>query len=450
MKNPKLPQISMEALNYQGRSTLLFDLTSVILLLRQEQVMTQAVLDRSGLAEIVQRRTKMQVRFYLEEGVVSANRHQTPPVYSGCYGEPPVVDANNPFYKLLIKSGQAAEGQGSLHRHQAALRLASNTLGSVNLKSGEVQGIFSSLISRVWLDDSIVHPYSTLTPEEAAVTILHELGHLFSFFETMAYSVASNMIISTAVEALREVEDQEVKVRLIAQSYSPFGIKPADANAIASSEPDVARSLLLKSFEEIEQSRVKSSMPDADGVYNCRSIEFMADQYAIRHGGAVALASAAHKLAKLHTPDYGKSSLAFYATQALRYGLVASGCFVPGLIPLTLIVTALCSFLCASEAIDADATSDPSERLGLIKKDLVQVLKNTRLDAKLRKQILQDVEVIDQMRAEVKEHSGLFRFVWRNVIPAGRRQSKIREFQQGLEELINNDLFIKAHQLKVG
>lgn len=98
--------------------------------------------------------------------------------------------------------------------------------------------------------------------------------------------------------------------------------------------------------------------------------------------------------------------------------------------------------------VNDDINPDPIERLARMKGDLVQLLKNTSLSPKLRQQLLKDVEALDALRANVKDHSGLFRFLWRNISPVGRRRSKLREMQKGLEDLINNDLFTHAARLR--
>ena len=222
-----------------------------------------------------------------------------------------------------------------------------------------------------------------------------------------------------------------------------------DAIEAISEEADgtVVRALMIRTIEQAEQARIRRISQEQDAPYNCRSIEHMADQFAIRHGASLALATAQHKLAKLTSVhDYGRSKAAFLAVQAARYGaLILLTWSIPA---VGLSMAFICNLLMAAEAADSDYRMGPNERIQRIKQDLVQLLKNTRLDKKVRQQLLADLEAVEAVRQDAKEHDGLIRYLWRTLTPAGRRAATLREFQKGLEDLINNDLFIHANRLK--
>ena len=447
MKKLSLPKISMEAISYQGRSLLFFDLVSIIEVIRTHPLreitsdgyphanLPQDLVDRSGMADVIFRRTGIRVMLFVNDDFSD---------YS-CYAEPPIVDVTNPYYKLI---DGAMSSKGDLAaRHQRAIRLAEDTVGWVDLKASRVGGLFSSMINRVFLSQ-ILFADRDFTSEEVAGVLLHELGHIFSFFETMAYNTASNMVITTAVEALRGEENQKTRIRLISQSLSLFGKPDTELldTLYETKDETVIHSMMLKSMEDVEQVRTKTLAADpSHSPYNTRSIEYMADQFAIRHGAGLAIASAKHKLAKIHTVDYGRSKAGFYAIQAARISLLVVTAYFS--LPVAVLLGTVVTLIGTSAAAGNDHYGDPSEHLGRIKSDMVQLLKNPRMDAKLRKQILKDVEALDALRAEVKEHGGIFRYLYRNLIPMGRRRAKAREFQKGLEDLINNDLYIQAQQL---
>ncbi len=56
---------------------------------------------------------------------------------------------------------------------------------------------------------------------------------------------------------------------------------------------------------------------------------------------------------------------------------------------------------------------------------------------------------MDALRAQVKEHGGLIRFIYRNMVPKGRRVAAVRDFQKGIEELVGNDLFVSAARFQI-
>lgn len=450
MKHLNLPTVSMEAIQYQGRSLLLFDIVSAIEALRVYPAIDQPALDQSKLGDIVFKRTGMKVAFVMNDDHTDHS----------LYAEPPLLNATNPYFRLLQNDGLYDVKREVLERHHRAVRLAKDSLASIDLKTSRVGGVFSQMQNRVFMSRALLEDRS-FSSEEVAAIVIHELGHLYSYFETLAYTTSSNAVINTAVEALRSTDNPTEKMRLVTSSLSVFSSFNREAvDAIANeSNSDAVRTMLLKTMEEAEQDRVNTLLGNHSNAYNTRSIEFMADQFAVRHGAALALASAQHKMAKLVTPDYGRSKLSFYAVQAARISLLAATWAVTAVGVSTgaggaavflfgPVMTAIVGMMAGASAVEDDHNSDPSERIAQIKQDLVQLLKNNKLDASLRKQILHDVDAIDALRAEIKEHQGIFRFVWRNVAPTGRRQSKIREFQKGLEELINNDLFLYANRLR--
>lgn len=445
MKNLSLPEVSMEAISYQGRSMLLFDLISAIETFRAHVSPTQlysdqfdltkaqSELDRLNLTGIVEKRTGMRVAFLVND------EHTI-----NCV--PPLLDANNPFFRLLKSSELIDSRKNALERNQRALRMAQDVRGWVDLKSAKVGGVFSTLNNRIYLGTELLVDHQ-FTSEEVAAMVLHELGHLFSYFETLGYTTAVNMVINTAVEALREVSNDTQRYQLISQAASAFHVKP-DAEVFEEKNDDTVKVLLLKTIEQAQQDRVAQLAAGRERRYNYRSIEFMADQYAARMGAAMPLASARHKMAKLSVVDYGRSRAGFIAFQAARMALLAAAFVVPTSVVVGPLVLFSCTFLLACQAVDEDGRDDPSESLGRVSRDLVQVLKNPKLDPKLRKELLADLDALSSLREEVQEHHGIIRYIYRNVLPTGRRQAKVREIQKSIEDLVNNNLFVHASRLR--
>lgn len=437
MKNVNLPQVSLEAITYQGRSLLFFDLVTIFDNLRLQPNLTQQIVDQSGLAEVVRKRTNMSINFVLRPADFDDG---------GFYAQPPMLDAANPFYKLLSTITDDTDRQRAVERHQRAVRLAKDSVGWVDLRTGKVHGVLSQLTSTVYLSRSLLND-PTFTREELAGMGLHETGHIFSFFETLLYTSASNMVITTAVEALAGEEEAPVRIKLVSQALGAFGPVDAESAKIIAEETNETsqRLLFLKTFEEGETLRLKQ-LSDRRDVYNVRSIEFMADQFAIRHGAVVPLANAQHKINLRHRRDYGVGQTTFLAFQATRYALLGAVAYVAP--PLGLVIGVVASLLAAGEVRNEDINPDPIERLTRMKADLVQLLKNTSLSPTLRKQLLTDVDTLDVLRSTMKDHGGLFRFLWRNVAPSGRKRAQLRELQKGLEDLTNNDLFTQAARFR--
>lgn len=442
MKTPIMDQVSMEAIRYQGRSVLFHDLVSAFENLRSfpkrwdPELQAPAAfndndLNTVRLSDIVFKHTGMRVSFRAYDDDTSF------------YADPPLVDAKNPYVKLISEVTSERAARSALDRHQRVLRLSKESIASVDLKNGRVGGVFSSLFSTIYVPVYTVAD-ENITTEELAAGLLHELGHIFSVFETIAETVAINMVVNSAVSAAQEDKDPVRTYKLISDSYSTLGMSPPPAEVTENVDPRVLTPVLLSTmFSELKKIRSVSGAHEHDA----RSIEAMSDQYCVRHGASIYLASLMHKLGKDLLPDYGRGDYAFYAVQALRYGLLV-GLAVWSL-PVGLTVTAIGTFLCYNAAEMDDAIAEPSERMATIKADLVQLLKDRKLVPEQRKQVLHDIETVDALRAQVKEHGGLIRFIYRNMVPKGRRVAAVRDFQKGIEELVGNDLFVSAARFQI-
>lgn len=432
----------MEALQYQGKSMMYFDLIQAVNLARETNDMAKFAVD---LGNIINRHTDMLVRVVVDEE------------FGACFAEPALFDANNPYVKLLTASNVFDTRTDPIERNARALNFAANLNGWVDLKNNKVGGIFTKMLNTIHISRDVVIPNEgyQLASEETAAVIGHEIGHLWSFYEKAASTVATNVVIETATAALATTQDPVLRMQILTKSAASLGASSSSETIKAAAESNdtaVVGPLMIRLGEEGRLERLGLKPNSASEAYQARSIEFMADQYVVRLGAAVPLASALHTLARWHVADYGKSNAAFLSAQLSRYtmlGLIGAGATVLGG-PAAVVFYAMMGLLTLVGAVGAntdDYDMDPTERIGRIKQDLVQLLKIRTLTPQQRKAILQDVEAVDAMRAESKSHGGLIRFVYRNMVPAGRRAAKVREYQKGLEDLVNNDLFVIGHRL---
>lgn len=448
MKIHRLPphrRVSMEAIQYQGKSMMYFDLVQAVNLVRETNDTDKFAVD---LGNIINRHTKMLVRIVVDDD------------YGACYAEPALFDANNPYVKLLTARNVFDTRLDPLERNARALAFAADLNASVDLKSNQVGGIFTKMLSTIHISKDVILPHEgyQLASEESAALIGHEIGHLWSFFEKAASTVATNIVVETATAALATTQNPTLRMQILTKTATSLGAVSSSETIAAAAESNdsaVVGPLLIRLGEEGRLERLGLKPNSASEAYQARSIEYMADQYVVRLGAAVPLASALHTLAKWHVPDYGKSNAAFLSTQLSRYtmlGLVGAGATLlggPASVAFYVLVSML-TMVSTAGAMSDDYDMDVSERLGRIKQDLVQLLKIRTLTAQQRKAILNDVEAVDVLRAESKSHGGVIRFIYRNMVPAGRRAAKVREYQKGLEDLVNNDLFVIGHRLGNG
>jgi hypothetical protein len=89
---------------------------------------------------------------------------------------------------------------------------------------------------------------------------------------------------------------------------------------------------------------------------------------------------------------------------------------------------------------------DPKERLARIRREMVGELKLTITD-KRRKEIVQDLATLDYLLSKMDDKANILEAIWKYVIPTGRKTVAKKEFQQSIERLANNDLFVSAAKL---
>ena len=107
-------------------------------------------------------------------------------------------------------------------------------------------------------------------------------------------------------------------------------------------------------------------------------------------------------------------------------------------LPLTLI------FLNTNEKL----YDEPKERMERIRRDMVNELKRDKIDKDYRDQVLTDIEVIETITKEMNDKRSFLQFFHSTVYPKARHQYNQMRFQQDLEILTNNDVFVRAQKLK--
>ena len=90
---------------------------------------------------------------------------------------------------------------------------------------------------------------------------------------------------------------------------------------------------------------------------------------------------------------------------------------------------------------------DPRQRMERIKREMVGELK-LKLSDERRRQLVQDIAAVDTMMASVVDKAPWLEAIWKYLLPTGRSNQAKMEFQQTLERLANNNLFLQAARLE--
>jgi len=413
---------AFEAIGYQ-KSTLLYkELVSAL---------TETIADNNGnpkeftelnLGKIIQHHTGLNIR-------VKSGR------FVNAYVYPPVIDINSPLIAHWRGYGEEALKEVRISPKKI---VQMGSKGTIDLENAKVTGVFAQIPIDMVVGTGL-WVTCKMNAEEVAAVILHEVGHAFTFLETIILTVSRNMAIASAVQALGPSDAMEHRLEIIYEASKRGAFTVEDPKALA--DPKVSK----KAFEAIlVKSALTAQLHSASDseVYDLRSSEFMADQFATRQGAGSALVTGLDKL-MTGMPGYKRGLFAHLLVQAFYTAmLIVMSIGAPVAVGLLLGLMLLCP------GLDREIYDRPIERATRIKRDIIQSMKDPNLESDVRKSMLKDLEVIDAMIADHKDRSSLFDVVWTSLTSGRRHQRRQLEIQQQLEKLINTDLFAHAQQLK--
>lgn len=423
---------SLEAIQYQGKSGLFAELKLVYQELMDEPNKSKDAYEKCNLAveNIIKRYTGLTVDFKIDP---SAG-------YYNAWAMFPLLDINNP----LLVFWRDAIGFEKLRITLPQVKKVSDTLrGELDLEKGRVSGVFAKLVSKIRISPDFFRDTKFTAGEIAAVTT-HEIGHCFTYFEKLLSTVSINMAIATAAAELQKTQDPKIRMELVFETAKVLNAKLDDPESLAKEKSsDVFQAVMLK-------ATIDSHLHSAGGAstYDLRSCEFLADQFAVRQGAARDLATGLDKMMRTFgaTP---RSTSAYVSIEVSRFVLTLFGMLAFFGLFWTMILGAVVTLMSLTIGdFEAKIYDDPNERMSRMKHDLIQTLKDTRLDPALRQQILADLEIIDGVKEEWKDRRSLLNYLWIACTSKRREQFKQFRFQQELEKLINNDLFVKADKLE--
>jgi hypothetical protein len=314
-------------------------------------------------------------------------------------------------------------------------------VGRVDRRNARVSGVFSELAATLYLPVRIF--LIKLTADEVAALVLHELGHVFVYFELISHTLTTNQILAGLSKKLDQssgIKDREavlVKVKSLAE------LKELDAQLLArSNDRKVVEMVVITSIARELQSEL--GMPRFD----MNSFETLADQFAVRMGAGRELVTAQDRINKAARHVRYRGMLAWFFADVLRVIQLVSVPFAPG--------CDMWPFLMIAWSVDPVSASDDETaaygslkaRYERIREQMVEGLKNADLDKDAASAYAEDLKVVDDILATVRDRRDLFACVADFLSPSRRRRGSQEQLQRELERIANNDLFVKAAALR--
>ena len=388
-----------------------------IAFLRNDGRYTTATIKESGIMENIRLQTGLNVN-------VNVRKLNS----MGAYVILPNVDKNHPFLRSEFRQFLSSDvGVSALNFKNAAPK------GSVNTQTGKVSGWFSEVPIEMVLSHELLNN-PAFTSEEIASVCLHELGHLFTYFLHLGSTVVSNLAVTAAAKQIVGAKDYSERLYVLDEAERTLGIeipnKEAMAKITADKESNGVQTVMLTSL--VEKQRFETGF----NLYELRSCEQIADQFAVKHGSGAHLASALDKIYRTYGHRSYRNRMMHVLLEILKLSLFIIGIWIGFVIPLL-------AYVLIGNPLDK-SYDDPKQRLEFIISTLTEDIKSRQLPEERRKQLVNDIEVVKSIAKNADDKRTLNQIFWQYCRSEGSAAAKQEKLAKAIQEFTSNSLFLSA------
>lgn len=338
----------------------------------------------------------------------------------------PNIDRNNP----LINAAQRAivnstDGLTMIESSNEVLH------GTVNIKTAKVSGVFSDIKAKMYLGKAFIQGNKYSSQELAAIT-LHEVGHLFTYFEFITRTVRTNQVLAGLSKILDGSENQEKREVALLSAKKALKLDKLDLSQLKDVNTKTTQVVLIDAL--VKETRTELGY----NLFAESSWEYLCDQFSARHGAGVHLATALSKIYKSHYNISYRSLAVYLAVEMIKVILISNLAFL-GILFLVVMF----------DSQDGGGYDLPSARLKRIRDQATQYLKNKQISDVERRRILDEIESIDKLLAEMTNRKQLFTYIHEFFSKRTRDERAYRKLQYELEDIAMNDLYVKAAEFKL-
>jgi len=416
--------VGLQAIDHQNSNPLGPAIELCLRQLRESRHVTTKHMRDSMLSSVITKHTNIKNK-------ISVKGHDYPAAV-----QVPYLDDNHPLLAHYAEHWRVGGDAGELFiKGQRAI-------GWVDRKRGRVEGVFKNVectfyLGTVWLEKGAVVNIRQMTG-----IILHEIGHVFSYFELIGRTATANYILANlSARLLNTDQSQDVKIEFIEKIGKNTGMSFEDPTIIArAGSKDELQILLLSDTTRAVRKEL------GENVYDERGFEKLADQFATRMG-------------------YGKDVVtgldAVYRQNPLweqAYRGWAAHLFVQGAYVMWIMVN-LAFFkyspIGAGITIFAFLFSDPYaetydpiiRRYKSIRNDMVRRLKAKGYPPAMAKQVIADIDAIDKVMEALSDKPDVQTLMY-DTLRLGSYSRNLTNIQMAVEDLASNEAFVAAARLK--
>jgi hypothetical protein len=388
-----------------------------ITFLRNDGRYTTATIKESGIMETIRLQTGLAVDVNVrKEGGI------------GAYVLLPNVDRNHPFIRSEFRQFLNNDvGVSALNFKDVAPK------GTVNTQTGKVTGWFTEVRTQMVLSYALMTA-DRITAQEVAAIILHELGHLFTYFLHLGSTVLSNLVVSAAARQIVGAKDYGEREYVLTEAERTLGIEIPNKEALAKITTDKeakgVQTVMLTTL--VEKARFETGF----NIYEVRSCEQIADQFAVKHGAGVHLASALDKIYRQYGHRSYRNRMLHVMLEISKLVLFVVGLWIGMVIPLLLYVIHYNPLL--------KEYDDPKQRFEFIISTLTDDLKKRDLPEERRKQLVNDIEVVKNIAQNADDKRTINQIFWQYCRGEGSQAAKQEKLAKAIQEFTSSALFTSA------
>jgi hypothetical protein len=402
-------------------NTLHLELAAAVHALRADGTFSTAQLEKINFTEIIRKRTRMWT-------VVSIDRD----IGINAYVVLPSMDKNHVFIEDCYKPWTTSkEATSVIHA------LGKPLLGAVNVQDCTVSGAYEKVLAPMVLGAQLLRS-NKFSDLEVAAIILHELGHLWTYFQFLGVYVRTALVSGVVAKAAMDCDDVDERAQLISEGAKVLGLEHINSLNIAKLPKEHVNNAVQALFltESVIRNRTESNNAD----YELRACEQLADQFAARHGAGCDLVTGLDRMWRVYNVSSTISpAMHVFIEVAKITGMLISIIGVPCLAIYIMIANPM-----------QKTYDDPAQRIAFIKQQLITELKSERTTDLRRVSLLGDIAVIEGIEDGLTDRRTFIEWMITNLQPTARRSLKSEQVQKQIEALANNDLFVHAAKFQVG
>lgn len=331
------------------------------------------------------------------------------------------ISKSNPIHAVYQNPyAMDSEGKGVL-RNKDYLDL------KVDLANARVGGDLSKINHEIYMGTYIVGNKSDYSLDEGIAIFLHELGHIFTYYAALYASSSSNWLMNEFADVLNQTKETSQRIFLLKEAEKVVGLDKNTTEAIANMEDnDLIRVALYTSH----MTTIRMDL--GKNVHDIRGCEAMADDFSIRMGFGVALATGITRLSK-------------------KYSFGTTGTVIMNIITIASLINPI-GILIFLLSIAGDSQTkmydDPSDRINAIRNQLKESLRLEGADKAKAAELIRNLDLIEKDVKDLKVPTGVYEFIADHITPWSRGKYSHTLTQRVLENLARSELDVAAARLE--